>query len=151
MERNIMEEKELEELRRKFLENNTPEKLEARLRKISLENQSDLPAHLIFSFISIDENTEPNVQNAFMGNKPDVPVNIALSQRANDNQEPTVQNHYLPANDSGWLPYFVPGILNIEYNNQQISIDITQPRKEYRLNISPNYLITSSVHKLENY
>lgn len=116
-----MEERELEELRAKFIKNNTPEKLEARLRKISLENQSNMPAHLVFSFIGTDDS------------------------------EPYIQDHYIPEHDSGWIPYFVSGILNIEYNNQKLSIDITQPRKEYKLRISPNYLITSSIHELENY
>jgi hypothetical protein len=64
------------------------------------------------------------------------------------NEERHTIDHFMPAHDAGWVPYLVPGILEIEVLNQKISMDISVPNKNYGIEVSVDGSIKTSVREL---
>ncbi|MCK4499628.1 hypothetical protein KAU11_03980 [Candidatus Babeliales bacterium] len=55
----------------------------------------------------------------------------------------------ISGNDSGWIPFFCPGTLLVEFNNQKLKIDLSETRKEHKIVIAANGTMTSSACDLK--
>lgn len=76
-----------------------------------------------------------SVRKIICSNDFDTSVNMTFTLMS-DGEEPFVQEHVLPAHDSGWIPYCVPGILQVTYQGQSAQVDITDTACEYVVTIS---------------
>jgi len=75
-----------------------------------------------------------------------VNTNIEFTLTHFESGEEVDHNQFIiPGNDSGWIPYFCPGTLLIEFNNQKLKIDLSETRKEHKIVIAANGTMTSSV------
>lgn len=61
-------------------------------------------------------------------NKIDTNVEFTLTH-FKSGKESIRDQFIISGNDSGWIPFFCPGILLIEFNNQKLKIDLSETRK----------------------
>ncbi|MGE0009578.1 MAG: hypothetical protein AB7F19_03470 [Candidatus Babeliales bacterium] len=57
-------------------------------------------------------------------------IELTFLLKQDGNEDFSVQ-HYIGANDSGQVPYFVPGVLYVTHDKNTASVDISDITKEY--------------------
>jgi len=76
-------------------------------------------------------------------------AHIALKLTTENNEGPFENDLTLTAGQSGWVPFFAPGILCVTYEDKTINIDIAPKHKEYKVTIDQKGLISCSVYDIE--